>query len=442
VARVLFLSYHFPPLGGAGVQRPARLVRHLPALGHEAIVVTGPGTVHGRWTPADERLADEIPPGTQVHRIPGPEPAVSTGWASAAERWLGREAPSARWLREGTLEVGRTAARGGVDAVYVWMQPYETAPAAVRLARELGVPLVADLGDPWALDEMMIYPTALHRRGELRRMRTFLAAADAIVMSTPEAARRVQAAFPELAAKPVLAIPNGFEPTDFAGPPPERRDGAFRIVHTGYLHTELGRRQARLAPIRRLLGGAISGVDILARSHIYLLEAVERLLEAEPGLASRLEVHLAGVLSGADREVADRSSVVRLHGFLPHDETIRLMRSADLLFLPMQDLPPGTRATIVPGKTYEYLASGRPILAAVPDGDARDLLAEAGSALLCRPTDVEGIAGAIAQQLRRTQGPVPHPDVVARYEYERLTAALGAIFDELLGARAPDAALV
>ncbi len=34
------------------------------------------------------------------------------------------------------------------------------------------------------------------------------------------------------------------------------------------------------------------------------------------------------------------------------------MRSADLLFLPMQNLPPGVRATIVPGKTYEYLASG------------------------------------------------------------------------------------
>ena len=51
------------------------------------------------------------------------------------------------------------------------------------------------------------------------------------------------------------------------------------------------------------------------------------------------------------------------------------MRSADLLFLPMHDLPPGARAGLIPYKTYEYLAAGRPILAAVPDGDVRDMLA-------------------------------------------------------------------
>ena len=63
----------------------------------------------------------------------------------------------------------------------------------------------------------------------------------------------------------------------------------------------------------------------------------------------------------------------------------------------MHDLRPGSRARIVPGKTYEYLAAGRPILAAVPDGDARDFLSQCGTALLCRPDDVEGMV----QQLDR-----------------------------------------
>ena len=61
------------------------------------------------------------------------------------------------------------------------------------------------------------------------------------------------------------------------------------------------------------------------------------------------------------------------------------MRSADLLFLPMHDLPPGRRAGLVPYKTYEYLAAERPILAAVPDGDARDILSRVSHATLCRP---------------------------------------------------------
>ncbi len=74
------------------------------------------------------------------------------------------------------------------------------------------------------------------------------------------------------------------------------------------------------------------------------------------------------------------------------------MRSADLLFLPMHDLPAGRRAGLVPQKTYEYLAAGRPILAAVPDGDARDLLDASGVARLCRPADAAAMAAAVAAE--------------------------------------------
>ena len=83
------------------------------------------------------------------------------------------------------------------------------------------------------------------------------------------------------------------------------------------------------------------------------------------------------MLSDRDLDVVGGASIVETPGYLAHDETVALLRSADLLFLPMHDLPEGRRATIVPGKTYEYLASRRLILAVVPDGDARDLLAHA-----------------------------------------------------------------
>ena len=111
------------------------------------------------------------------------------------------------------------------------------------------------------------------------------------------------------------------------------------------------------------------------------------------------------------------------------------MRTADLLFLPMQNLPKGARATIVPGKTYEYLASGRPILAAVPDGDARDILEASGNAAICRPDDVDAMVEALAGQLERFRSgaavPAPREDVVARFEYRRLAAALADVFDEV-----------
>jgi glycosyltransferase involved in cell wall biosynthesis len=147
------------------------------------------------------------------------------------------------------------------------------------------------------------------------------------------------------------------------------------------------------------------------------------------------------VLSEADLAEARRSSVVRTHGYLSHAATVELLRSADLLFLPMQKLPEGTRATIVPGKTYEYLAARRPILAAVPEGDARDLLAQVPAATLCGPADVDGIADALLGALRRHDGGERLPEVPAElltpFERPRLTARLADVFDSVLGVSPP-----
>ena len=130
---------------------------------------------------------------------------------------------------------------------------------------------------------------------------------------------------------------------------------------------------------------------------------------------------------------------MKLHGYVTHADSIELMRSANLLFLPMQNLPPGVRATIVPGKTYEYLASGTTILGAVPDGDARDILTEAGNAVIVRPDDVDGIVEALRARIKAlrdgTPSPVTRPDVVARFEYRHLAGELAAIFDEVLSKR-------
>jgi glycosyltransferase involved in cell wall biosynthesis len=435
--RLLFHSYHFPPIGGSGAQRPLKMVRYLHEFGYEPVVVTGGGATADRWAPEDATLVSEVPSDVEVHRVAGsPPPETSGRWRGRAERWLGVTPPWASWWIEGSTELGRDAAQD-VDLIYVWMQPYVSAEAGAALSLQLGKPWVADLGDPWALDEMMVYPSALHRRRDLRRMGALLRTASAIVMSTPEAAHRLVEAFPELAEKHVVAIPNGFDASDFASTVSPRADDRFRLVHTGYLHTELGRQLRQTRALRRVLRGSVPGLDILTRSHVFILEAIDRLFRRDRDAADLLEFHLAGVLTEPDREVAARSPAVRLLGYKTHAESIELIRTADLLFLPMQNLPPGVRATIVPGKTYEYLASGTPILGAVPDGDARDILSEAGNATLCRPDDVEALTNALAEHLERFRSDAaplrPNPAVVARFEYRHLARQLADVFDSVLG---------
>jgi hypothetical protein len=433
--KVLFLAYYFPPLGGAGVQRSVKFVQYLPGFGYDPIIVTGPTETSLSWAPADYTLADALPAGADIRRVPGPEPPRTAGWQGRVERWLGLSGAFARWWIEGTVSAGRQTGQE-VDVICASMSPFASGEAAMRLARELARPWVADLRDPWALDEWVTYPTAFHRGLELGRMRRVLASADAVVMNTPGAAEQVLRRFPELRAKLITTIPNGFDASDFEGPPPVRDDGVFRIVHTGYVHTDLGLRHRKTRLVKRLLGGAAEGLNVLARSHLYLLDAVAQLIAARPELRSCVELHLAGVMSKSDREVI-RSEIVRAYGYLPHDEAVALIRSADLLFLPMHDLAPGIRASIVPGKTYEYLASGRPILAAVPDGDARDLLEAAGTAFLCRPIDIDCMQRIIHEQIERCRsgraGPAVSPEIVQRYERRRLVEELAVVFDAVIG---------
>ncbi|HWB57722.1 MAG TPA: glycosyltransferase [Gaiellaceae bacterium] len=434
--RVLFLAYYFPPHGGGGVQRSVRFCQYLPESGYASTVITGPGVDSDGWAPPDETLNERVPRGTGIVRVPGPVPSPSRGRRNRLERAVRRPDPFDRWWLEGATAAGRAAGEDA-DVVYASMSPFGTADAAAAIAAELGKPWVADLRDPWALDEWRVYPTALHRRLELRRMGRLLSSADAIVMNTREAARALVARFPELARKPVATIPNGFDASDFAGAAPGRSDGAYRIVHAGAVHTDVDPTWTRA--LRRLLGGEARGLDISTRSHLVLLQAVAAALAARPDLGTKLEVHLAGVIGDADRAPLP-AGVVHAHGYLPHAQTIALLRSADLLFLPMHDLPDGVRSRIVPGKTYEYLGAGRPILGALPDGDARDLLVEAGNAVLCRPADVDAMARLVLEQVERAARgeplPPPRADVLARYERRALTARLAAVFDHVTRAGA------
>lgn len=410
------------------MQRTVKFVKHLGQLGYAATVVTGPERADIHWAPPDPALGDEVPSEVRVLRADDSQPPPGR---TRMQRLLRLPAQLETWWRLEAARLGRTVLED-VDLVYASMSPFGTAAVAETLACESARPWIADLRDPWALDEWTVYPTALHKVLERRTMRRELRGAAAIVANTPEAARVLAGQFPELGSSRLVTIPNGWDREDFDGGVPARGDDRFRIVYTGYTHVDAGRRHHSRRPFRTLLGGAVRGLDVLARSHVFLLEALERLEQLDPDLAGRVEVHLAGAASPS---AEPQSSHVVHHGYLPHRAAVRLMRSADALFLPMHDLPRGVRSRTVPGKTYEYLAAGRPIVAALPDGDARDLLEGLPNVWLCRPRDIDAIATALREIGRAGSVPPPAPEVLERFERRQLAVRLAALFDEVLDAR-------
>jgi glycosyltransferase involved in cell wall biosynthesis len=438
------VTYFFPPSGGSSAQRNVGLVRRLPELGYEPVMVTAPLESEEHWAPLDQSLMEGLPAGTEVIRLRSHPPEESGALVRRLERLFDRDDTWRRWWMEAALEAAREAV-DGCELIYAPLEPYETAVVAAKLSQEHGIPWIADLLDPWALDEMRVHVSGIHRRRDLARMRRLLATADAVIMNTPEAARRAHEAFPELRDRIVESIPVGFEAADFEAPVSPRQDGRFRIAHTGYLHTEDGLRHRRNASLRRRLGGVYMDVDPLTRSHVHLLAALDLLLAEDPALADTIEVHLAGALTQTDLEIAERSPVTRVRGYLSHVESLELIRTADLLFLPLQDLPSGGRTGLVPAKTYEYLASGTPILAAVPEGDARDIVREAGNARIVAPSDEDAMARAVKDAVGRWRAgerPAPPPaEMLARYERGHVARRLADVFDETLARRSAPVAV-
>ena len=354
---------------------------------------------------------------------------------------LGMPGAFARWWVNSIQVVCEKAIREEKpDIIFATMSPFDSAIAADALSRRHSIPWVADLRDPWALDEMRIYSSRIHRRLEEKRMYSALSGASAIIMNTPEATEVLLKRFPNLEKKIISTITNGYDEDDFLHDPPFRNDGKFRIVHSGYLHTDLGMDLRRRQGLRRLLGGSIHGVDILTRSHVFLLKAIEGWIAEAPSVKGEIELVFVGATTKGDELIARNGKmqeIVRFTGFLPHADNLTMVRTADLLFLPMHNLPPGRRATIVPGKTYEYMAAGKPILAAVPDGDARDFLEKAGTAYLCGPGDIDAMQEILKRAYRVYQEgkleKTPNREFISQFERRLLTQKLAGVFNRVLG---------
>ncbi len=438
--KLLFIAYHFPPSGGGGVQRSLKFVKYLPGFGYDPLVLTAEPNREHRWTPTDQALLDEVPSSVKVASVRLPEEVHVPGKLErAARELLGmRSRFGLTWMHK-VIEAGmEIVLREKPELIFVTLSPFEGADAAAEISRRTGIPWAADLRDPWALDEFQLHRTRWHRGLERMQMERSLRGAALIIMNTPDSARRLAEAFPRLDRERIVSLTNGYDASDFAGPVEPLGGGKFAIVHSGYFHAESGLTEQAKRFHYRLLGRTIPGVERLPRSHYFLLQALERWLEEDPSIADEVRIHCVGVISRTDKALIDRSPAGRLfecHGYLSHTECLRHVRGADLLFLPMHKMPPGMRAGIVPGKAYEYMAAGRPILATVPDSDARDFVLKAGTGTVCEPGDVAGLLAALKERHAEWKSGRPRSDwnseFVRQFERKNLTAKLAAYLDRV-----------
>ncbi len=396
---IVLIAYYFPPLGGVGSQRALSFARHLPALGHDVVVVTPRRGAYGLdpTLPADDAL-----PGVRVVRTGSFEPAViarkfrrGAGSASAAgdmvegagDAGIGalvRRALAATvyfpdhargWVGPAARAAKRAARETGAVAILSTSPPVSAHLAALKAARSLDLPAVLDFRDLWTAHRA---DADRGPRAEAeRRLEVDLLHDAAAVTTVSDACRKwLLSRYGSGAAKPFRVLRNAYEEADFAGPAPQRDEGVFRIVHAGTLY---GAKQDTTAFFR----------------------ALARVREAGAFGSRRVEVVLAGKVDSQAMEAARAAGcgeLVQLPGFVSHDESVRLMRAATVNLLLTWSEPGPVADGVCPGKMYEQMAAGRPVLAlALPTCEAVSLLDETGGAAVAHPDDETGIAAALTR---------------------------------------------
>lgn len=373
--RLLVITYYWPPTGGSGVQRWVKFCKYLPQYGWQPVVYTPENPERLAY---DESLLKDVPECAEIIRTRISEPyaayrrliggkagrsevnPVSGGEKTAVQRlslWVRGNFfvpdPRVSWVRPSVRYLKGYLKEHPVDAVVTTGPPQSMHLIGLGLKKALGLKWIADFRDPWT--EMFYYKhlelgrRADHRHHELERQ--VLDAADMVIAVTPY----VRDDFAVRTKTPVALITNGFDEDDFAGVRPAVHEGKFTIVHTGLFAAD---------------GNPLNLWDVLAEK-----------CGNDPEFASKLQIRLAGK---TDSEVTEAirarglgDNLVDL-GYLPHDEVVAEQMGADILILPLRREP--EYAKVLPGKIFEYLAAGRPVLGiGQEDGAAAEVLKDSGA---------------------------------------------------------------
>lgn len=415
--RVLMIAHHFPPAGGSGSNRALAFARYLPQYGWRPTVLT-PGA---EWAMnRDDRLGGEIPADVRVIRTRSWEPRPHAAAPASAIPAVGSRSASNLRLHLGHLKrfpdahlgwlpfaLG-AARRVSFDVAYSSSGPFTSHLVGLALKRLTGRAWVAELRDGWYRWNRAIFPDypAWRDRLERRIEASALRSADRVVLVTDRMAAAFRCQYADLPKEHFAVVSNGFDPAQFptTGEPPPEHPG-WNVVHAGALY--------------------------YGRSLASFLEAAARVAAADASFAHEFRLTLIGTLDGSARaELIQRATAtqVQFRGQLDHASTIEGMRSADALLL-VANTTPGAEAT-VPGKLFEYLAMGRPVLAvAPPDSSTADVLEQTGGGWLAPAGEPEAIASVLAQAFYdRSRGADPRQ--VARFDRRVLAGDLACVFDQ------------
>lgn len=377
---VAFLAWALPPNTNAGVHRPLSFLRHGTPLGWRFSTFQGE-TPSNQAQHGDELLA-KLPNSVRRTVVPGESRPVSWRLFPRIDGGFADAIAFARVALE-------TLRNDPPDVVLASGPPFHTFVAARWLARAFGVPLVLDYRDEWSecpFDFVSAGPD--DRRWE----RDCLRDAAAVIFTTQSHRTHQLQTFSELTPDRAHVVANGWEPEDFepmpvegSGPGPTTRDGGVTS-----------------RPLRLSHVGTLSGHT----SPVAFLQRLDELIAAEPGWRSGLAVEFIGRRSPA-ADAALRAAachpLLSTVDHVPKREAARRMQAADALLL----LCAPELERYLPGKLFDYVAAGRPVLVFGSEGESSRALGDIGLGVFCPAAQPDALGQALARLRQQRDAALP-----------------------------------
>jgi glycosyltransferase involved in cell wall biosynthesis len=400
---VLLLAFYFPPRNHIASYRSGCYAKFLPENGWLPTVVCDD------W-PADRDDYDPdfvgvIPPEVEIHRISSAPPRgfyERVVLRKLAPYVWPQRAPL-NWWRQARTKVLSLLQTKKFDAIWATSDPLVPMALAEEASRVAGIPWVADIRDCFNVQRLGSW----YKRPFFARQERRLCKAAAHVVAVSDGLAKGLGA---KIGREVTVIHNGFDPTLLPEAAPARSD-RFTIVYSGALF-------------------------LPHRDPAPLLQAVELCVQRK--LIPRDEIELQ--FYGSDATLINRTFPnaaeripVKIFPRVSHKEILRVQMAASAQLL----LSHTTEKGVLTGKVFDYLATGRPVLA-VPDdhGEISGLLRRTGAGVSA--SNAEEIAKVLqnwhAQWKANGAVKLPRDEAeVGRYSRREQTKRLAGILGEVAG---------
>jgi glycosyltransferase involved in cell wall biosynthesis len=415
------------------VQRPVKFVKYLREFGWEPLVLA----VANPSVPVlDPSLLLDIPEGVKVYRAHTLEPgyALKQSVTRAKSGFLGSLRVAVKrcvarlllpdvqvlWWPGLLSQLCLILVSEMPAVVLVSAPPFSSFVPVVFAARLFGVPVVLDYRDEWTFTRRNWEHSVKGKfveKVDAFLERYALEGCSAFVTANESYVRSLSGAYPKAADKG-CAVTNGYDEDDLQGLQlPSRQGKAIRITYAGTVWNATS-----LKPFLAALELLFDRNETLWREERVVVEVYGRVVEEEQESLARHKY----------------AAHIRLNGYAQHHEIMRELMDSDVLLLTLSDLPGAER--IVTGKAFEYMATGRHIMAVVPEGETSRLLrknyrnltlvTDSNPEAIC--TALSGIASAIDELRIR-----PREDV-SRFTRKNLTGDLSRLFDRLASQPLPE----